>query len=239
MTIPVDPLAPPGTPARAMPLRIRPLMLPGVALLAILLIGLASSLYTLVFKRGELPTQVSWSDLAQGETTVAIAHFLQQANPLEERLVTFDRVTSYLATGDLGARVRRGCGDWLFLTDELVLNPDRAANAAKHVKMVEQVAAYLKTRHIGLEVVPVPDKSRIEAAELCAIDRPAAIAPRLADVHGAWSRSVEEILAEATLERPRDVPYSWFGKRGEHSEHLGYILTDMQYLQRAHPGARW
>jgi ring-1,2-phenylacetyl-CoA epoxidase subunit PaaC len=65
------------------------------------------------------------------------------------------------------------------------------------------------------------------------------IAPRLADVHGAWSRSVEEILAEATLERPRDVPYSWFGKRGEHSEHLGYILTDMQYLQRAHPGARW
>ena len=49
MTIPVDPLAPPGSPARAMSLRIRPMMLPGVALLAILLIGLASSLYTLAF----------------------------------------------------------------------------------------------------------------------------------------------------------------------------------------------
>src|ERR1700735_389189 len=109
MTIPVDPLAPPGSPARnsigAMPLRIRPLMLPGVALLAILLIGLASSLYTLVVKRGELPAQdVSWSKAADGETTAAIAHFLQQANPLADPLVTVDRVTAYLATGDLGAR---------------------------------------------------------------------------------------------------------------------------------------
>jgi ring-1,2-phenylacetyl-CoA epoxidase subunit PaaC len=65
------------------------------------------------------------------------------------------------------------------------------------------------------------------------------IAPRLAEVRSAWSTSIDEILAEATLERPRDVPYSWCGKRGEHSEHLGYILTEMQYLQRAYPGARW
>jgi ring-1,2-phenylacetyl-CoA epoxidase subunit PaaC len=65
------------------------------------------------------------------------------------------------------------------------------------------------------------------------------IAPRPADVRSAWSICIDSILAEATLERPRDAPYSWFGKRGEHSEHLGYILTDMQYLQRAYPGARW
>jgi ring-1,2-phenylacetyl-CoA epoxidase subunit PaaC len=65
------------------------------------------------------------------------------------------------------------------------------------------------------------------------------IAPRLADVRCAWSACMDEILAEATLERPPDVAYSWFGKRGEHSEHLGYILTEMQYLPRAYPGARW
>ena len=65
------------------------------------------------------------------------------------------------------------------------------------------------------------------------------IAPPLEEVRTAWSKSLDEILAEATLERPRDVPYSWFGKRGEHSEHLGYILTEMQYLPRTHPGARW
>ena len=182
MTVPVDPLAPPGSPARAMPLRIRPVMLPGVALLVILLIGLASSLYTLAFKRADLPAaDVSWSRLADGQTTAAIAHLLQHANPLEEPLVTVDRVTSYLATGDLGARVRRGCDNWLFLTDELVLHPDRLANAARHVRMIERVAAFLKSRHVGLTVVPVPDKSRIEGADLCGVDRPAAIGSRLAN----------------------------------------------------------
>src|SRR5271157_4769065 len=65
------------------------------------------------------------------------------------------------------------------------------------------------------------------------------IAPRLADVRIAWSKRIDEVLSEATLERPRERPYSWFGKRGEHSEHLGYILAEMQYLQRAYPGARW
>ncbi len=182
MTIPVDPLAPPGTTARTTPLRIRPLMLPGVALLAILLIGLASSVYTLVTKRGELPARdVSWSAVANGDAANAVSRILQKANPLEDPLVTFDRVVAWVTIGDLGARVRRGCGNWLFLTDELVLHPDRAANAARRVKMVEQVAAFLKSRHIALTVVPVPDKSRVEAAELCGVSRPAAIDRRRAD----------------------------------------------------------
>src|ERR1700736_94140 len=131
MTIPVDPLAPSGSPARALPLRIRPSMLPGVALLAILLVGLASSLYTLAFKRAELPAEaMTWPAALDGKTTAAISDFLQHANPLAQPLVTVDRVTAYLATGDLGDRVRRGCANWLFLTDELALHPDRAANAA-------------------------------------------------------------------------------------------------------------
>jgi ring-1,2-phenylacetyl-CoA epoxidase subunit PaaC len=65
------------------------------------------------------------------------------------------------------------------------------------------------------------------------------IAPRLADLHSAWSSRIDTLLVEATLERPRDRPYSWFGKRGQHSEHLGYMLADMQSMQRAYPGARW
>src|SRR5665213_192671 len=187
MTIPVDPLAPPrmtakGPTARTMPLRIRPLMLPGVALLAILLIGLGSSFYTLVTKRGEVPAEdFSWPALANGDTATAVNRVLQKANPFEDPLVTFDRVVAWLTVGDLGARVRRGCDNWLFLTDELVLHPDRAANAARRVKMVGEVAAFLKSRNIRLAIVPVPDKSRVEAAELCGVDRPAAIGGRLAD----------------------------------------------------------
>src|SRR5215469_18737311 len=113
MTIPVDPLAPPGSPAHrvstgAIGLRISPKMLPGVALLAILLIGLASSLYTLVFRHAELPAKdLTVSAAAAGATTAAIANLLQKANPLEGPLVTVDRVTAYLATGDLAARLRQ------------------------------------------------------------------------------------------------------------------------------------
>jgi len=182
MTIPVAPLLPLGPTARTTPLRIRPLMLPGIALLAILVIGLASSLYALLFNNAELPADtVSWSRLAGGETTETVSHFLQKANPLEDPLVTFDRVASYLAVGDLGARVRRGCDNWLFLSDELALHPGRTDNLARYVRIVEQVASFLKSRNIGLEVVTVPDKSRVEAAELCGVDRPAAIGERLSD----------------------------------------------------------
>ena len=65
------------------------------------------------------------------------------------------------------------------------------------------------------------------------------IAPPLSEVRAAWSARIEGALAAATLERPRDRPYTWFGKQGAHSEHLGYLLAEMQYLPRAHPGVRW
>jgi ring-1,2-phenylacetyl-CoA epoxidase subunit PaaC len=65
------------------------------------------------------------------------------------------------------------------------------------------------------------------------------VAPDLSELHVAWSARIDEILAEATLKRPADRPHTWFGKRGEHSEHLGYLLAEMQYLPRAFPGAKW
>ena len=65
------------------------------------------------------------------------------------------------------------------------------------------------------------------------------IAPRLSEVYAAWSARLDAILAESTLLRPADRPHLWHGKRGQHSEHLGYILAEMQYLQRAYPQARW
>jgi len=65
------------------------------------------------------------------------------------------------------------------------------------------------------------------------------IAPPMADIEAGWSALIDEVLREATLERPARVPYRWFGRRGIHSEHLGYLLADMQYLQRTYPDARW
>ena len=65
------------------------------------------------------------------------------------------------------------------------------------------------------------------------------IAPSLTEIGLAWSERLDALLREATLARPADSPYRWYGRRGVHSEHLGYILAEMQYLQRTHPGATW
>jgi ring-1,2-phenylacetyl-CoA epoxidase subunit PaaC len=54
-----------------------------------------------------------------------------------------------------------------------------------------------------------------------------------------WSQHVNEVLEEATLRPPASGALQRGGKQGRHTEHLGYLLAEMQFLQRAYPGARW
>jgi len=67
----------------------------------------------------------------------------------------------------------------------------------------------------------------------------AAIGPSLGELQPRWSARINEVLREATLERPVSARYPWHGKRGVHTEHLGHMLTEMQHLQRTYPGAQW
>ncbi|MFM8609977.1 MAG: 1,2-phenylacetyl-CoA epoxidase subunit PaaC [Burkholderiaceae bacterium] len=55
-----------------------------------------------------------------------------------------------------------------------------------------------------------------------------------------WDAIVDDALAEATLQRPAaQRHYITQGKSGIHSEHLSFLLAEMQSLARAHPGATW
>lgn len=54
-----------------------------------------------------------------------------------------------------------------------------------------------------------------------------------------WLESIKEVFDEATLTIPQHVFMQTGGKSGVHTEHLGYILSELQYLQRAYPGAEW
>jgi ring-1,2-phenylacetyl-CoA epoxidase subunit PaaC len=54
-----------------------------------------------------------------------------------------------------------------------------------------------------------------------------------------WDNKVNEIFAEASLPVPEKVFMQTGGKSGVHTEHLGYILTELQYLQRTYPNATW
>jgi ring-1,2-phenylacetyl-CoA epoxidase subunit PaaC len=58
-------------------------------------------------------------------------------------------------------------------------------------------------------------------------------------LRAAWLVAVGATLAEATLIQPADSGFFSTGKSGIHSEHLDYLLTEMQSLHRAHPGAQW
>lgn len=67
----------------------------------------------------------------------------------------------------------------------------------------------------------------------------AGIAPSLASLRAPWEAMVDEVLAEATLKRPDGAYAHKGGRSGRHTEHLGYILAEMQFLQRAYPGSTW
>jgi ring-1,2-phenylacetyl-CoA epoxidase subunit PaaC len=63
-------------------------------------------------------------------------------------------------------------------------------------------------------------------------------------VRDRWLELVEPVLAEAGLDRPADgwapgTPFENSGRAGRHTEHLSYLLAEMQSLHRAHPGASW
>ena len=69
------------------------------------------------------------------------------------------------------------------------------------------------------------------------IDAGVAVDP--ASLRAAFDATVDDVLARATLSRPRQGWMQSGGRVGRHSEHLSLLLTELQYLQRSFPGATW
>ena len=83
------------------------------------------------------------------------------------------------------------------------------------------------------------------AGELFAADeidnamKEAGIGVDLEAIKVLWEERVTAILKEATLERPADGWIQKGGKQGRHSEQMGLILAEMQWMQRAYPDMEW
>jgi ring-1,2-phenylacetyl-CoA epoxidase subunit PaaC len=88
-------------------------------------------------------------------------------------------------------------------------------------KAVDDVFAYAG------ELFAREDYEQIDAAYDCASLEP------------EWTKQVQQILDDATLLMPEGTWHHSGGKKGMHTEHMGYILSEMQYLNRAFPGAEW
>jgi len=67
----------------------------------------------------------------------------------------------------------------------------------------------------------------------------AGVAPQPELLLAEWRQIVETVFTEATLKMPEDGFMHLGGKVGKHTEYLGYILSDLQFLQRAYPNSKW
>ena len=65
------------------------------------------------------------------------------------------------------------------------------------------------------------------------------LGPRWADVQADWQAELAAVLDEAGLQPSPLSSFRSTGKRGVHSEHMGFLLAEMQQLQRAYPGGVW
>ena len=161
--------------------------------------------------------------------------------------------------GDFGRTIVRQCllDAWqLELYTELQHSTDRrlAEIAAKALKETQYHFRYSANWLVRLGDGTEESKSRVQGAlndlwrftaELFVADAldddmaTLGVAPDLSKLHARWLTRIDAVLREATLTRPADVSYPWHGKRGQHSEHLGYLLAEMQFMQRTYPGSQW
>ncbi|MCV2357778.1 phenylacetate-CoA oxygenase subunit PaaC [Paucibacter sp. TC2R-5] len=65
------------------------------------------------------------------------------------------------------------------------------------------------------------------------------LGPSWAELKPEWTAHLNEVLADAGLAHPKASAYVSAGRRGVHSEHMGHLLAEMQYLQRSYPGGKW
>lgn len=114
----------------------------------------------------------------------------------------------------------RRSGDWLLRLGDGTDESHRRAQAA-----LDELWAYTDELFAG--------DSIDDAA--CA----AGIAPPLAALAAGWRAEVEAHIAHATLVLPRDDWAASGGRAGLHTEHMGRLLAELQFVQRAYPGLKW
>jgi len=89
------------------------------------------------------------------------------------------------------------------------------------------------------------DAAWIYTNELFAADavddaaRGSGLGPCWSDLKDTWLAEMTDILAEGGLQVPGAQPFVSAGKQGVHSEHMGHMLSEMQYMQRTYPGGVW
>ena len=165
----------------------------GACFALFIVFGFFSTIYATSFEKLNLfPKGVAWTPFLKGDVSQSFALALADA-PVPSNAAHIERGISWVVTGDLGPRVRRGAPGWLFLGDELTWHDQAQLNSAKRKADVLAVQKTLDAKNIKLLVVVVPDKSRIEAGQLGGLHRPS----RYADRAIQWVNQLRQAGVEA------------------------------------------
>lgn len=191
-------------------------VLPAIAFSCLLVAGLVVSVMTL-----RVVPQKEWAELKDidrilsGESTKRFTKLLNQHFVLGPAFSQIERGTLWNLTGDLGPSVRPGCEDWLFLTDELEVHPDREKSAKFRAELADKLGLRLKERGIKLLISVVPDKTRVESTHLCGLRRSALFDRRVLNwldalnSHGIETLNLTDVLVRAPGERYYRTDTHW------------------------------
>jgi len=105
------------------------------------------------------------------------------------------------------------------------LGDGTAESREKMSKALEDVWGYAAEMF-----VTDPLESRLADAGIAVLREP---------LKAQWQTQLESVLQQATLDIPGATWQVDGGRRGEHTEHLGHLLAQLQFMQRAYPGLQW
>jgi alginate O-acetyltransferase complex protein AlgJ len=141
----------------------------GLATVAILGIGLWQGIAAIATPGAQrrLAEVMRLDAFLAGRTAAAINHVMAHDLPGDGKLRAAGGVFRWMVFGAGSAQVTPGCGDWLFLTEELRPWPGAEAAMAERAALLAAVAARLAAQDIALRVAVVPDKARMVAGQRC------------------------------------------------------------------------
>lgn len=211
-------------------------------------------------------TNISLDLIGQARAALSYAAEVEGIGATEDSLAYlrsereyFNTLLSELPNGNFADTIAKQ-----FLSDAFFFHFYSALSKSKDEKLAAFAVKSLKevryhVRHSGEWIVRLGDgteesKQKIQKAiddawmftgdlfEMNEVDETlieSGIGVDLNEIKQSWDATVDEVLERATITRPEDGYMQTGRLEAKHTEYLGHILSEMQYLQRAYPGAKW
>ena len=146
--------------------------------------------------------------------------------------------TYALRLGDNGLVLAQRLGAWCGHAPELEIDLALANIGLDLLGQARNFLSYAaELNGCGDEDTLAFGRDERQYSNLLLVEQGIAVDPR--ELQAEWQSAVHTALLDSGLQIPQEAAFRSGGKQGLHSEHLGPLLAEMQYLQRSHPGLQW